>query len=43
MKPGMRQLVEDAEVWSLEALLCLKPSANLDQMQIHTAGVLTPK
>ncbi|KAI4575481.1 hypothetical protein MJG53_011684 [Ovis ammon polii x Ovis aries] len=42
MKPGMRQLVEDAEVWSLEALLCLKPSASLDQMQIHTAGVLTP-
>ncbi|KAI4538145.1 hypothetical protein MG293_011548 [Ovis ammon polii] len=42
MKPGMRQLVEDAEVWSLEALLCLRPSASLDQMQIHTAGVLTP-
>lgn len=43
MKPGMQELVEDAEVWSLEALLCLRPSASLDQVQTHTAGVLTPK
>ena len=43
MKPGMRQLVEEVKVWSLEALLCLRRSAGLDQMQIHTAGVLTPK